>query len=119
MDPPSYIEIIPKELGIELLNRMTTKQGEQLLKSNPLVHSRYSDDLMQKFYREQHIDPKSAEQYNRLKPATTTKRQRILPVSMNPRATKFMNLPYIDEEGRGYYSVDALSMWTDLFVNDN
>ena len=127
MQPRSYIEDMPKELGLELLDRMTTEQVEKLLETSPLLFRRYKDYFEERLeaeiiareaYNERWQD--AGEITDELKSITgdpnTINIQAIL---LNPRATRFMGLPYRDREGRGYYSLGALDDWTDLFIKSN
>ena len=118
----SYIETIPKELGLELLERMTTEQVEKLLYNNPFLIRRYGEYLEERLEAE----TMARRAYNKRKQSKygySKKHQRNLNIPrailLNPRATMFMNLPYRDHLGRGYYSVNALIIWKELFSIDN
>ena len=128
IQPQSYIEIIPKEIGLELFERMTTEQVEKLIYNNPLLLRRYGD------YLEERLEAEVASSKAHQKEWEYKQRPRgsfedmledfdlgddIDVVLLDPKVTRFLGLPYRDSQGRGYYSRPALSMWVNLFILNN
>lgn len=124
MQPESYIETLPKELGIELLDIMTTEQVVKLLTNNPTLFYRYQD------YFKDRLDAETKARKTRHKKwKATLKRLEKLrsnpewkmndAILLNTQITEFMNLPYRTDNGLGYYSMEALVLWIRLFIMDN
>ena len=120
----SYIEIIPKEIGLELLERMTTEQVEKLLYNNPFLLRRYGEYLEERLEaevraRKAHNKRLISRQESKEALQRKPKKSRKSVFLLNPRATRFLGLRYRDAQGRGYYSITALTDWTDLFMDEN
>ena len=130
MERQSYIETFPREIGIELLDRMPTEQVERVLYNNLNLLSRYGDYLDErleeeneprKAYHRKLTGPRRADylfKYAVQELGLPEETDRMI-LLFNPQTTKFMNLPYRNGEGRGFYSYVAFTLWLALFLSNN
>ena len=124
MQRQTYIGKIPKDVGIDLLERMTTEQVEKLLNTNPDLLGRYGDYLEERLEAEtrarRSIHGRHESRLKRLEQSRPYRGwEETTVITFSPQASDLMELPYRDNRGHGYYSLEAFQKWIRLFTSVN